>query len=116
MSTRWDDIMDTLHSSNIDAYSPATKEGECTAPYVVVKMSGSSNYKGYSTDVCYYDVMCYVPKNSYGLLPGYVTQVKEAMKKLQPMIKPAGQETPSYYDDTYKAHMTSVMYSNYVKL
>ena len=38
------------------------------------------------------------------------------MKKLMPMLKPNGMQTPSYYDDTYKAHMVSISYTNYKKV
>ena len=60
--------------------------------------------------------MCYVPKDAYSELEPFVASVKQSMKKLMPMLKPNGIQTPSYYDDTYKAHMVSVSYTNYKKV
>ena len=39
-----------------------------------------------------------------------------ALKALEPMLMPTHYETPSFYDDTLKAHMISVQYRNYRKL
>jgi hypothetical protein len=60
--------------------------------------------------------MCYVPKQSYSTLEPMVQEVKEHMKELVPIFHPQGQETPSYYDDSVKAHMVSIEYKNYKKL
>lgn len=46
---------------------------------------------------------------------GVVQEVKKAMKALEPMILPYGSQTPSYYDDSVKAHMISIEYKNYKK-
>ena len=43
-------------------------------------------------------------------------KVKRIMKELEPMIVPYGMQTPSYYDDGYKAHMISIEYANYKKM
>jgi hypothetical protein len=114
--SRWNDIMNKLHDNSIEAYSPGTKAGECKAPYVVIKLAGASQFMNYSTDTCYYDIMCYVPKNEYSKMEPFVDTVQAAMKQLEPMIMYANQKTISYYDDTYKAHMVSIMYRNYRKL
>jgi hypothetical protein len=111
----WDDIKDNLKSNGIDVYSPGTKQDECKAPYVVVKASGSSEYNGYSTDVNYYDVMCYVPQLKYSTLLPFVKQVEDVMKKIEPKVKPMNSKSPSFYDDKYKAHMISVSYRNFTK-
>ena len=42
--------------------------------------------------------------------------MKAAMKGLEPMIVPYGNQTPSYYDDSVKAHMVSIEYKNYKKM
>lgn len=114
--SRWQDIYNHLKESGFDVYSPGTKVGECSKPYVVVKNDGSSRHESYSTNVDLYAVMCYVPKLNYSFLEVYVSQVKLAMKELEPMIKPNGQQTPSYYDDAYKAHMISIGYKNHKKI
>ncbi len=114
--SRWQDIYTHLKNSGFNVYSPSTKVGECSEPYVVVKNDGSSRHESYSTDVDLYAVMCYVPKTRYSFLEVYVSQVKRAMREIEPMIRPTGQQTPSYYDDTYKAHMISIGYRNYKKI
>ena len=38
------------------------------------------------------------------------------MNKLYPMVKTVYTDQPSYYDDTIKAHMKSIMYENYQKI
>lgn len=111
----WEKIFKILKANGIEVYSPSTKTGECLAPYTVIKMGGSSHDPNFSSDKEYYIVMCYVPYNKYSKLEGYKNQVKQVLKGLYPMIKEAGTETPSYYDDTYKAHMVSITYVNYKK-
>lgn len=113
---RWQDIYLHLESEGFDVYSPATKEGECESPYVVVKNDGSSRYMGISTDNDYYSIMVYVPKMNYSILETMVQSVKKSMKKLEPMILPRGAQTPSFYDDAVKAHMVSIEYKNYKKM
>lgn len=113
--SRWEDIFDQLKKDGIDVYSPGIKVGDCTAPYVVVAIGSSVRHTSFSTDIDLYQIMCYVPKQSYSKLEPLVHGVEEAMKSLEPMILPYGQKTPSYYDDTVKAHMVSITYKNYKK-
>ena len=116
LGSRWQDIFKQLTSSGFDVYSPGVKVGECTKEYVVVKNDGSSRLASFSTDDDLYAVMCYVPKQSYSKLEPMVQRVKKAMKELEPMILPYGSQTPSFYDDSYKAHMISIEYKNHKKL
>lgn len=111
--SRWQDIYLHLQDAGFDVYSPSTKIGECTSSYIVVKNDGSSKHNSVSTDVDQYSIMCYVPKDEYSKLEVMVQSVKAAMKRLEPMIKPSGSQTPSYYDDGVKAHMVSIGYKNY---
>lgn len=115
-ASRWQDIFLHLQSAGFDVYPPAVKAGECQAEYIVVKNDGSSKHMSFSTDVDLYAIMCYVPKESYSSLEPFVQRVKNSMKGLEPMIKPYGSQTPSYYDDSLKAHMVSIEYKNYKKL
>lgn len=69
-----------------------------------------------STDVEIYTIFCYVPKNKYSELEGYVMQIKEIMKDIYPQFIPTGNQTPSFYDDDLKAHMVSIDYKNYKKI
>lgn len=114
--SRWQDIYLHLKRAGFDVYSPGTKIGECTSAYLVVKNDGSSKHINFSTDVDLYAIMCYVPKDKYSTLELLVQKVKKSMKELEPMIKPYGSQTPSYYDDSIKAHMISIEYKNYKKL
>lgn len=114
--SRWQDIFRHLKSAGFDVYSPGAKTGECLTEYIVVKNNGSARHAVVSSDNDYYSVMCYVPKDKYSSLEPLVQRVKKTMKGLEPMILPNGMQTPSYYDDTYKAHMVSIEYKNYKKL
>lgn len=114
--SRWQDIFLHLKNAGFDVYSPSTKVGECTSEYLVIKNEGSSKHLNFSTDVDLYSIMCYVPKNNYSSLESLVQKVKRTMKGLEPMIKPYGSQSPSYYDDGFKAHTISIIYKNYKKL
>ncbi len=114
--SRWQDIFLHLKYEGFDVYSPGTKVGDCLSKYIVVKNDGSFQHISFSTDVDIYAIMCYVPRDNYSELEALVQDVKASMKKLKPMILPNGSQTPSYYDDSFKAHMVSIQYKNYKKL
>ena len=113
--SRWQDIFRHLKKHGFDVYSPGVKVS-CTSPYIVVTHNGATRYTGISTMIDTYSVMVYVPKQEYSQLEVLVERVKSAMKELEPVIKPYGFQTPSYYDDGFKAHMISVEYKNYKKM
>ncbi len=110
------DLYQHLKDNGFDVYMPAIKSGECTSPYIVIKNDGGTKHSSFSSNVDLYSIMCYVPKQSYSKLEPLVQSVKTAMKDLVPLFHPNGQETPSYYDDSVKAHMVSIEYKNYKKL
>lgn len=114
--SRWQDIYSHLEDAGFEVYSPATKTGECISQYIVVKNDGSSQFGNFSTNNDLYAILCYVPKQKYSELEILVQAVKEEMKKLEPMIKPIGMQTPSFYDDAVKAHMISMQYVNSKKI
>ena len=114
--SRWQDIYTCLENAGFEVYPPGIKVGDCTREYVVIKNDGSTRHPSLSTDMDLYSVMCFVPKNKYSTLEPLVQKVKKAMKGLEPMIIPYGTQTPSYYDDSYKAHMISIEYVNYKKM
>lgn len=114
--TRNMDIFLHLEGKGVKAYFPGQKEGECIEPYVVVKFNGETKLGQYSSTQAVYDLMCYVPKDQYTLLERYADQVQAYMKELHPMVKTLYSKTPSYYDDTLKAHMTSMQYTNHKKI
>lgn len=112
----WQNIFVHLESEGFDVYPPGTKEGECLSPYIVLKNNGSFRHTSFSTDVDLYSIMCYVPQKAYSQLEIMLQDVKRSMKKIEPLVLPYGQQTPSYYDDSIKGHMISVEYKNYKKL
>ena len=114
--SRWQDIFLHLKKAGFEVYPPGTKTGDCMSQYIVVKNNGSSKHISFSTDNDLYSVMCYVPKERYSSLEPFVQSIKKIMKGLEPMILPQGRQTPSYYDDSVKAHMISIEYKNYKKL
>lgn len=85
-------------------------------PYIVVKHAGGNQFMQFSSTRDLYELLIYVPQDQYSRLEPFVGEVKTAMKGLEPMIKPMHYETPSFLDDTVKAHMVSVQYANYKKL
>lgn len=116
LDSRWQDIYIHLKNKGYDVYAPGTKVGDCTEPYVVVKNDGSYKHANFSTDRDMYAIICYVPKGQYSKLEPMIQKVKEDMKGLEPMILPYGQQMPSYYDDSCKAHYISIEYENYKKV
>ena len=105
-----------LKDNNIDAYPPATKKGECTKEYVVVKNAGSSQIGTYSSEVHYTDILCYVPWNKYTDLEKFKNRVKGIIHEgLYPRLMETGSETQDYYDEDIKGHMVSFMLRNNVR-
>lgn len=114
--SRWQDIFLHLKNKGFSVYPPATKVGECTEPYLVLKTSATTQKLRYSSMVTYYDVLCYIPRGQYSQLEVYFQSVKDAMKELQPMIMPTYTDTEPFYDDMVKAHMVSTQYRNNRKI
>lgn len=113
--TMWERIFNHLKQQGIDVYPPATHQGECKSRYAVLKESGSSQFNTFSTEVQYYNLLCYVPKDEYTSLKRFVKECEGIMGGLAPMIMPTGLKTPDFYDDSIKAHMVSIQYRNYVR-
>lgn len=114
--SRWADLYVHLKSKGFDVYSPGIKAGECTAPYIVIALDGSTKLSSVSTDEDRYSVMCYVPKKEYSKLEPMVQKVKQAMKEIEPIFMPYGEQTSSFYDDSVKSHMVSITYRNNKKI
>ena len=114
--TRLQDIYLQLKSNAIDVYFPGQAVGDVLSPRTVVKCNGSAKVGDVSTTQDLYDVMCYVPQNQYSQVETYKTEVKRIMGLMKPTIMPTFIETESYYDDTIKGHMVSIMYRNYKKI
>lgn len=114
--SRWQDIFLHLKRCGFDVYAPGQKTGECRKEYVVVRQEDASADADVSSTHHYYDILCYVPANSYSRIEPFFLQVKEAMKGLYPMIRPTDTDTPPYLDTTVKAHMMSSTYENIRKI
>lgn len=117
----WQDIFSHLHDEGFEVYGPNSKQGECLSEYIVVKNNGSSRFGNMihgniSSDSDLYSIMCYVPRNSYSILEPFVQRVKASMRKIKPLVLPYGSQTPSFYDDSVKAHMISIEYRNMKKI
>ncbi len=116
MASVWEMICDKLIENGIDAYPPATHEGECLSPYVVVKQYGSTQIVNFSSERVYYLFLLYVPRNQYSMLEDFENKVKAVLDgELYPMLMPSGSKEADYYDDNYHAHMRSFMYHNNVR-
>lgn len=113
--SRWQDLYLFLQEKGYDVYPPGVKLGECTSPYLVVKNNGLSEHNGFSTNDEYYSIMVYVPKQQYSKLEVLTHKVEADMKEIEPLFMPRHVHTPSYYDDSYQAHMVSLEYKNYKK-
>ena len=113
--SRWSDIFTCLQQAGYDVYPPATKEGECTQPYLVVKDAGVTEHASISSNIALFDIMVYMPRNQYSKLENYVKGVQQAMDALFPMIRPTHFVTASFFDDTVKGWMQSIQYQNYQK-
>lgn len=114
-NSRWSDIFLHLKNKGYEVYPPATKEGECLKPYIVVKDAGTSKVENYSSSLALFDVMVYLPRNSYSKIEPFVRQLEEDMDELFPLIRPAHFKTTSFYDDSVKGWMVSIQYENYQK-
>ena len=113
--TRWKDIYEKLSEHGFEVYSPGRKTGECTSPYIVVKDAGRVVSTEISSSQDLYDIMCYVPKDNYSTLEGFVDSVEAALDELFPMLRSMHFRTSSFYDDSVKAHMVSTQFVNWKK-
>lgn len=112
----WADVFNHLKGKGFDVYPPQVKIGECASPYVVVKLGSTSQLEDFSSDRVVYEVLAYVPRQSYSFLEPYVESLKEAMSELRPLVRYSHGITASFYDDTLKAHMVTLDYYNYKKV
>lgn len=111
----WKLIYKHLKSNGFKVYSPGQHQGECTEPYVVVNIGNALPYNNFTTVQTPYDILCYVPKDEFSTLEGYVHSVEECLKSCN-FLKSAFYRTPSYYDEDVKGHMVSTQYVNYRRM
>lgn len=110
----WQIVMDILNKyGDLPVYPPATHNGECTEPYIVVKRDGGAKIPSYSSQYQYIRIMIYVPRNQYSKLDEYQKRVENLIQeKIFPLLLPTGQIESDYYDDNYNAHMRAMLYRN----
>ena len=112
----WKTVFKELEGGGIDVYPPATKKGECTSNYVVMKQDGKAQVRSFSSEFVYYLFMLYVPQNHYSDMDEYEAQVKEVLdRNLYPLLMPVDSTIPDYYDDEIKGHVRSLVYRNCVR-
>lgn len=113
--TVWEQLYKHLKEKGFEVYAPGEKLGDCERPYLVVMIDTGAKHISFSTDQDYYTILCYVPYSQYSKLERLILSVKEAMVDLKPMLRSNGYRSPSFADDTIKAHMVSLQYYNYKK-
>lgn len=110
--SRIKDIRVLLESKGYEVHFPGQKLGQCKKPYIVVRDNGLSQFQQFSSHRKLYSIMVYVPLDRYGDLDPLIDKVEQDMKALRPMIASTNFRTPSFLDDTVKAHMVSMQYQN----
>lgn len=114
--SRWQDLYNFLSGKGYDVYPPSTKLGDCTSPYIVVKYAGATNMSTISSRQDLYDIMVYVPMNSYSQLEVLVQKVIDDMKEIRPLFMPYDMEQDeSVIDSSVNGHYVSLTYCNYKK-
>ncbi|MBE6067765.1 MAG: hypothetical protein E7211_08745 [Clostridium lundense] len=89
-------------------YSIGQHTGQCTSPYVVIKLGGQSasinnSIAGWQV----FEVMCYCPKSSIVPLDDMIEKVKNALKH---DFEYTGNITPDYLDEDKLAFMRSIKF------
>lgn len=116
MSNVLKQIRDVLEKDGTDVYFPSQHEGECIKEYIVVKYDGAVDEIVVSSERPIYTIMCYVPQNEYSRLESFIQETKEKMRGIFPLVMYAGNQTPSFYDDSVKGHMISFQYEGCRKI
>lgn len=114
--SRWADIYRHLKSEGFDVYSPNQKTGLCLTPYVVVKSREVIDTGVISSVQALYDILCYIPKDSFSKVEIFVAEVSRSMDKMFPLIRPVNTQTEPFYDGTVQGYMISIQYLNYRKM
>ena len=113
--SRLEDIYDCLKTAGIDVYFPGQHKGDCRSNYVVVKPGAVTKYMQFSTNVAYYELLCYSPADHPSETDKFKDQVKTSMLTIHPKVRYANMETAPYFDDSVKGWMVDITYQNYRK-
>ena len=115
--SRWQDLYAHLKKKGYDVYSPATHPEECKKSFLVVKNDGTNKHTQFSSNREQYVIYICVPRQKYSELEPLVQSVKNDMKELYPMFMQYDNlSLPPFYDDTIKAHYSTLEYENYKKI
>lgn len=111
----WDLVYESLTGDGFDVYSPGQHKGNCTSPYLVVNIGNAIPFSNFSSGRVTYDILCYVPKDRFSTLEGFVNRVEKSLSKIYPTLRPLHSRTPAFLDDSVEAYMVSTQYVNYFK-
>ena len=67
------------------------------------------------TNICYYELLCYVPEHYPTQIEKFKEQDKTAMLTIHPKVRYSNMETAPYYDEQVKGWMVDITYQNYKK-
>lgn len=113
---RLENIYDCLSQAGIPVYLQGQHQGHCTSSYVVVKPGVVTKYLQLSTNVAYYELLCYTPADYPAEIERFKERVKQAMLDISPMVKPSNMETAPYFDESVQGWMVDITYQNYRKV
>lgn len=116
MKSRLEDIYHCLKNQNFEVYYAGQHKGDCINPYVVVKPGLVMPYLQLSTNIAYYELLCYVPAKFPTKIETFKESVKTAMLEINPMVKFDNTETIPYFDNEVKGWMVDLTYKNYRKV
>lgn len=106
--TNWNTICVHLQKHGLTVYPPGHHQGKCTAPYLVLKDTGTS-YR-YSTEKQSYDLMVYAPADDYPTFRQEIQKSMQAMDELFPALRLTDGPDEPYFDTDKQAYMSSLYY------
>lgn len=109
-------IYDQLKQDKFDVYFPGQHIGDCISAYVVIKPGISMQYLSYSSNISYFDILCYIPKNKFSSYEKYLSDVEKSLSNLFPILRCSNLRTEPYFDDSINGWMVSTQYENYRKI
>lgn len=114
--SRWKDLFNFLSSSGYLVYAPGQHVGEAKEKYIVCKFYGTNDVTSVSSIADLYQLMCYVPLDSYSELDGFVNEVRTKMKEIYPLFISYDQQQALYqFDIEANAHFVTLTYKNVKK-
>jgi hypothetical protein len=103
-------VYEFLQSKGIDVYFIGQHQGECKAPYVVLKDDNTTGHNGSNkigSQVV--DIIFFMPQNQFTKTKSFKSEIKTYLKELN-FLRYTGIETGTVTDDEKKALTFSVLY------